>query len=65
MASAAIIVAPVVTTGLPEAPVNGAVRVHTDGNGSFLQVKAPTGEWVNVFAKIEGGHPVIALSVAG
>ncbi len=64
MASAALISAPIVLTGLPEAPVDGAYRLKTDGNGTFLQLKAPTGEWVSVFVKIEGGAPVLALGPA-
>ena len=43
---------PVVTTGLPEDPVDGTYRVNTDGNGSFLQLKdADTGMYRSIFLK--------------
>lgn len=50
MAAIGIITPPVVTTGLPEAPADGAWRIKTDGNGSFLQLKdAATDQWRSLF----------------
>ncbi|MBI5770845.1 MAG: hypothetical protein HZA93_23915 [Verrucomicrobia bacterium] len=63
MATSAYIPAPFAATGLPAAPVDGAYRLKTDANGTFLQLKAPTGEWVTVFVQMVGGQPTLALAL--
>lgn len=61
MATSAYIPAPFALTGLPDAPVDGAYRLKTDANGTFLQLKAPTGEWCSVFVKVVAGAPQLVL----
>lgn len=64
MASAGFLQAPFNATGLPEAPVDGAYRLKTDGNGTFLQLKSPTGEWASVFIVMVDGKPTLSTGPA-